>query len=261
MTPLDHAFAAMLAEPDDDGARLAYYAALADTELFLLLEAEPEKGNIRPRVFPVEDGPLILAFDTEERLADFTGMPSPYAALPGRVVARQVAGQGAGLGVNLGTDSAWIVVAEALAWLADTLDRALLPWRERPGALHAPAAADPRLLAALSRALARAGAGGLVSEAVLAGAGYDGGRRGLLLAILDADPATEPALAGAVSEALVFAGLDVAELDVTFLGSGDPVAEAARNVGVRLELPPPQPAPPDHPRGPGTDPDRPPRLR
>ncbi|MFN6979952.1 MAG: SseB family protein, partial [Gemmobacter sp.] len=119
-SPLDIAHAAMTAAPDDDAARLRYFAALADAELVLMLGAEAEGGQIVPKVFPLTDGPVVLAFDGDDRLAAFAEGPVPYAALPGRVIARQLAGQGVGLGVNLGGDAAFLVPPAALDWLAGT---------------------------------------------------------------------------------------------------------------------------------------------
>ena len=40
MTPLDKAHAAMMAHPEDDTQRLAFFERLADAEVFLLLTEE-----------------------------------------------------------------------------------------------------------------------------------------------------------------------------------------------------------------------------
>lgn len=77
MTLLDQAHAAMEAAPGDDAARLRFYGQLADGELFLLLEREPEDETLTPQVFNLDEGPVVLAFDLEERLAAFTGVPAP----------------------------------------------------------------------------------------------------------------------------------------------------------------------------------------
>ena len=257
-TALDAAHAAMAADPDDDAARLRYYARLADTEMFLLLEAEAAGGTLAPRVFPLDDGPVVLAFDSEERLAAFAAGPAPYAALPGRVIAAQLAGQGIGLGVNLGAGAAMLLPAEAMGWLAALLDRAPQTAAARPRAVHPPGALPEALMAALETKLARAW--GLAAGAVLAGVEYDDGRRGHLLAFLGAAPGAEAALARAAGEALTFSGLDAGEMDVAFLDRADPVAAAMGRVGVAIALPaPPTPAAPAAPRPPGMD--APPRLR
>ncbi len=259
-TLLDAACAAMLADPDDDAARLRYYDRLADAELFVLLEAEAAAGQAVPRVFPLADGPVVLAFDLEERLADFAAGPAPYAALPGRVVARQLAGQGIGIAVNLGAPGGWIVTPPAVDWLAAMLDEAPQQAEARPTAVHPPGAVPAALLEALDAKLARAGA--LASAAVLASADYDTGRRATMLAFLDAAPGAERALARAASEALRFSGIDEGAFDVVFLAASDPVAQAMVRQGLRIALPAPAvQARPAAPAAPGTDPDHPPRLR
>lgn len=259
-TPLDQAHVAMFANPEDDGARLRYFARLSDGMLWLWTEAEVTGGEVRPRLFPAGDGQVVLAFDSEERLAQAAGMTVPYAAMPGRVLVRALAAlDGVSLGVNLGAEAPEHLLApEELRWLADTLDQAPQTTEARPIGFAAPAALPPALMQALDDKLARAG--GLAAAALLAGVTYDGGRRGHMLAFLDADPQAEPALARAVAEALTFSGLDAAEIDVAFLRTGDAAAAAMARAGVRIDLPAPvQPAPAAPPAAPGTK--GPPRLR
>ena len=130
MTELDQRYAALLTGGDAEG--MAFYRALADAELFILLEAEAEGDVMTPRVFDLEGGPVLLAFDSEERLAGFSDQVLPYAALPGRGVAGQMVGQGPeaenrlALGLNLGSGAASEVILppEALDWLMAMLDQA-----------------------------------------------------------------------------------------------------------------------------------------
>ncbi|MBC2835459.1 SseB family protein [Paragemmobacter straminiformis] len=258
MTPLDAALADMLAHPSDDAARLRFYRTLADAELFLLLQAEASEDTVIPRVFGLEDGPVLLAFDLEERLAAFAEGPAPYAALPGRIIAAQLAGQETGLGLNLGSDPSLILPAEAMDWLAATLSGGPTETTATPVAFAAPKAPE-RLIAALSEKLARAG--GLARSAHLAAVDYSDGRRSHMLAFLDASPAAHDALARAASEALTFSGLDAGEMDVTFLAATDPAATALLRAALRFDLPEPLRTEPIAPAAPGMDPDRPPRLR
>lgn len=260
MTLIDDAHAAMTAAPEDDAERLRFYARLADAELLLLLEAEAAAETLSPRVFPLADGPVVLAFDTEERLAEFTGAIAPYAALPGRVLARLLAGQRLGLGLNLGVaPSSYLVPAEGVAWLAGTLDNAPEAAEARPEAFHPPRGLPERLVAALDGTLARAG--GLAAAAWLAAVTYSGGRRGHLLAFVDAASGAEAALARAAQEALVFSGIEAGEIDVAFLAAGDASLPALSRAGLRFDLPVPQPAARPVPAPPGSDPTRPPRLK
>ncbi|NBC96777.1 MAG: SseB family protein, partial [Deinococcus-Thermus bacterium] len=121
-TPLDRAHAALEAAPEDDAARLAFYERLVEGELFLMLRQEAEGETVEPRLFPLDEGPFVLVYDREERLARFAGGPTPYAALPGRRVVEMLAGEGIGLGLNLGeAPSEMLLPPEAVDWLAGTL--------------------------------------------------------------------------------------------------------------------------------------------
>ncbi|MCF1709775.1 SseB family protein [Tabrizicola sp. J26] len=259
MTPLDQAHTEMV-ETGEDAARLRFYERLADGELFLLLDQEPEGETIAPRVFPLEDGPVVLVFDREERLAEFSGAPVPYAALPGRVVVRQLAGQGIGLGLNLGVaPSAFLITAEAVDWLAALLERAPAAVEARPERFVPPGNLPESLLRSLDQKLALAA--GLAASAHLAGVIYDSGHRGHVLAIVGAAEGAQPALANAVGEALTFSGLDAGELDVVFLGSDDPVLGRLAPVALRFDLPLREEPERAQPAAPGSDPARPPILR
>ena len=258
-TLLDRAHAAMEAAPEDDRARLAFHERLADAELFLLLDREPVGADIAPRLFPLEDGPVVLVFDREDRLTAFAEGPAPYAALSGRALAGMLAGQGIGLGLNLGVaPSAYIAPAAAVDWLAETLGTAPETVEARPEEVHAPAGLPERLVEGLAVKLAAAE--GMARFAWLSGVTYAGGRRGHWLAFVDALPGAEPALARAVSEALVFSGIEAGVLDVAFLRASDPVAAQLARVGLRFDIPRPDDSPPV-PVAPGSDPAKPPRLR
>lgn len=257
-TLLDAAHAAAAANPGDDGARLRFFERLADGELFLLLEREAAGETLDPKVFDLEDGRFVLVFDLEERLAEFSGGIAPYAALPGRVIAGLLRGQGIGLGVNLGVaPSEMLLAPEAMDWLAGALDAGPDEAMGAPEEVLKPAVPDV-LIAGLDAKLAKAG--GLAAAAVLAGVVWRGGRRGHLLAFLDAQPGAEPALARAVNEVLIFSGIEAGELDVGFLRAEEPAAVAMGRVGLRFDMAV-VPVTPIQPEAPGSDPARPPRLR
>ncbi len=259
-TPIDAAHRAMEAAPDDPVARLRFHERVMDAELFLLLETEPDDTRLNPQVFDLEEGRFVLAFDRDDRLADFLDAPAPYAALPGRRLAALLAGQGLGIGLNLGSaPSATLLPAEAVAWMAgmgeggpetsDDIPRRLAPPDDAPAALVV--ALGPKLAAMSTR----------VASAHLVAATYGDGRAGLLLALAGVPPEARPAVAAAISEAVRFSGVEEGGLDVTFLDDGSPALARVRAAGLALDLPrTPRPAP-DRPKAPGTDPDRPPILR
>lgn len=258
MTALDRAHGAMTAAPEDDAARLRFYERLADSELFLLLAAEPQGDNLEPELFEVEGGRFMLVFDREERLAEFTGQIAPYAALSGRAVSSMLAGQGIGLGLNLGVaPSEMLLPAEAVDWLAATLAHRPSEVEARPEEVLAPHGLPEVLLTALDAKLATAA--GLARMAYLVAVRYEGNRPGHLLAFVDAAEGAEHALANAAGEALTFSGLEAGEMDVGFFAASDPIAARLAKVGLRFDLPEPEHS--DGPAAPGMDPRKPPRLR
>jgi hypothetical protein len=260
VTLLDAAHAAVSSDPENEALRLRFFERLADGEMVLLLEREAVGESLEPRVFELEDGPVVLVFDREERLASFTGGIAPYAALPGRVIAGLLKGQGIGMGVNLGVaPSSMLLPPEALDWLAETLEGGPEEVEARPEEFLAPRVPEA-VIAALDAKLARAA--GLAVAALLAEVVYLGGRRGHMLAFLDAAEGAEGALARAMGEALVFSGVEAGELDVAFLRSSDPAAQSMARVALRFDLPVPEaPVAAVASAAPGTDPSRPPKLR
>lgn len=259
MTDLDTAHAAMDAAPEDDAARLRFYERLADSELFMLLAAEPDGDQIEPSLFDIQDQKFALVFDREERLSDFVGRPAPYAGLPGRALVQMLAGQGIGLAFNLEVaPSAMLIPGEAVDWLAQTLQHAPDETEARLEALSAPAGLPDAVITGLDRKLAIAA--GLAKWAYLAAATYEGGTKGHVLAFVDAQEGAEKALANAAGEALTFSGIDAGVMDVMFCKSSDPLAAHLAKVGLRFDLPEPA-APQPKPTAPGMDPDKPPRLK
>jgi hypothetical protein len=256
-TPLDRALGAMLAAPDEELPRLRFHERLSDAELFLLLRAEAQDENLEPEVFDVDGGRYVLAFDREARLAAFARAPAPYAALSGRSLVRMLAGQEVGIGLNLGTSAETMVSAATIDWLWGLLASGPAEAEERPEEFHPPTGLPPELVQGLAVKLALAE--GLARLAYLAGVTYAGGRREHLLAFVDARPGAEEALARAVGEALSFSGIEAGTLDVAFLPASDPASASLARVGLRFDMP--EAAAPEVPRPPGSDRDRPPRLR
>jgi hypothetical protein len=276
LTPLDHAHADMMENPDDDALRLKFYQRLADTTLFVLLSKEPEGEVLDPEVLEIDNKETAnieryaLVFDTEERLgafaANYKNEALPYAALPGRVIAQAIAGQGVGLALNLDVAVSSIMLpAAAMDWLSDTL--ANQP-AEGEGALIAiapPFGLPDGLIEGLEEKLVSAA--GLASHAVFVKGTYSDDREGWLLAFIDAQPGAEEALARATHEALIFSGTDLASVDVAFFAANDPICEHLDHMGLRYEFPDPEAGERDddgfeeiHP-APGSDPTKPPILK
>lgn len=258
-TPIDLAHAAMQAAPEDDTARLRFFERVADGEWFLLLDEEHDgEGPITPRVFPVEADNFVLAFDREQRLAEFAGH-APYAAMSGRVLAEMLAGSGYGLGLNLSVaPSEMLLPGAAVDWLHATLGNAPSEAHGKAEEIFPPAGLPEALIVALDAKLAIAG--GLAKLVYLSGVKYEDGVRSHLLAFVDHIPGAEDALARLVSEALIFSGVEAGALDVAFFKSSDPLCAPLARFGLRFDLPEPEPIS-TGPSAPGMDPNAPPKLR
>ena len=212
-------------------------------EMFLLLEAEAEGEVMAPRVFDLADGPVLLVFDSEERLASFADGVQPYAALPGRVIAAQLAGQGLSLGLNLGTGAASEVILppEAMDWLMQMLDQVPAEAVEMRVERFMAPAVPGAVLTALAGCLSG------VQRALLVGVQYRDGRRGQMLALMGVSAGAEVKLARAVTEALTFSGIEAGALDLAFVEAGDPALERMAGLALILQgetvAPPEAPAP------------------
>ncbi len=258
-TELDSALHQMNKLPEDDVARLKFYERLADTELFILLEEEPDGDNIKPETVEYADITFLLVFDREERLADFAKRIVPYVSLSGRGIAQMLAGQSVGLALNLGVDGGETLVdPTAMSWLLGTLAERPDFTEARPVELFAPKGLPEEVVVGIDRKLAASA--GLASGAILTGVIYDSGARGFMLVVLDALAEAQSALANAMNEALTFSGVEAGSLDVVFLGADDDFAERAARVGLRFDVPEPE-APATPGANPGMDPSKPPRIR
>ena len=259
-TALDRAHARMDTAPDNDGARLRFYEHLAASELFVLLVHEASGRDVTPEIFELSGRRYVLVFDREDRLAQFTARAAPYAALSGRAVAKMLSAQGLGLALNLEVaPSSILIPPEAVAWLADILRHDPQEIEAQIDAFHAPKGLPETLLTALDARLASAA--GLADLAYLTGVTYATGAHGHLLGFVDARAGAEAALAQTAAETLAFSGLDAAALDVGFFKGSDPVAARMAKVGLRFDLPRPPAGGPMPGVAPGTDPEKPPRLR
>lgn len=256
-TPLDAAHRAMEAASDDPGPRMRFYERVMDAELFVLLEAEARGATLRPRAFDTEDGPVVLAFDRDDRLAAFLDSPAPYAALAGRRLAALLAGRGVGILLNPETASSQALLAAATVdWLASGgAAREVAAARVRE--VRPPFRVAPELIAALDAKLAAMA--GVVGAGWLATLRFADGTERLALAIEGAPAAAEAGVAEAIAEAVRFSGVEDGGLDVTFLGADGPARAAFERVGLRFELPAARAQ--AAPRPPGSDPERPPILR
>lgn len=222
----------------DAPQRARMLSRLADTELVVALRAEPRGDTVDLRIFPLDDGPVALACDAEDRLAGFLGGPVAYAAMPGRVLAGLLQAQGAGLLVNPGLPSEMLLDAAMLDWLTGALSAA----PETADARLRLTAPSPDTVTALAQPLAeRLGdMHGLIAGAALAGTGD-----GHVILVAGADPARQPAIAKALAETLAFLPPQPGGVDISFTDAALPPAVLQFDMTV-----PDEPAPAPRPKGP-----------
>ena len=257
VTPLDQAHALMNAAPEDDAARLRFYERIADSELFLLLEAEPDGDQISPVL--LEEN-YVIVFDRSARLAAYVGDVAPYVALSGRAIAGMLEGQPLGVAVNLGVAPSEILLpAGALDWLRDTLSHAPGQVEARIERVLPPVGLPETLIAAIDAKLATAT--GMAAGAFLVAVEYDGGGKGHMLGFVGAIERAQDALVRAASEALTFSGIDAGAMDVGFFAPSDPVVEKLARVGLRFDLPQGEGLQQTPRMAPGSDPSKPPILK
>ncbi|MEL6167539.1 MAG: SseB family protein [Pseudomonadota bacterium] len=250
-TALDSAARAMSAEPENAQLRLRFYERLVDADLSVLLGADGA-----PRVFPIEEGPVVLAFDRGDRLAEFIGGGADIAELSGRALVGMLAGHDVGLGLNLGVaPSSHLLPSEAVDWIAEQLAPQPVEDAARADSFLGPGDVPEAFLSALDAKLATFS--GLAERVVLARA-KDGSIMTHVLAFFGVLPGAEAAIARGVREALVFSDLEAAHVDVIFPTIGGPAAQSLDRVGLAIDLPRAQP--PDL-GSPGSDPLAPPKLR
>lgn len=257
-TALDRAHRAMTRAPEDEGARLHWYHTLADSELCLLLSDEPVGDVLSPAIFELSEGRFALAFDLEERLASFADGAVPYAALPGRVIAANLAGSGIGLCINLDVaPSTFVMGPDAVDWLTSALAQDPTPITGPMGGWVAPQ--NPEL----GRALwAKLHGHPLPAAAVwLTGILLEGTCATHAFVFVDAQEGSEDALAKAANEATLFSGQDPDGVSILFLSAAQAAGLELVGLSVWTPAPAPAPAEPIQPKAPGSDPDRPPRLR
>lgn len=260
MTTLDHAHAAMQADPENNAARLRFFETLCAGELFLLLQAEPIGDAITPMEFPLEDHRCVLVFDRAERLTDFTEKASAYVAMPGRQIIAMLAGQGLGLGVNLSVaPSSILIPPHAIDWLVELLQGDVTVATARPDSVAAPLPMTAQVMDGLGARIASAA--GSVTAAFLVAVRYDNTPTRNLLALFGVPEVAQSGLRSLIAETLAFNAEEDIRLSVGFFDAENPLYSGFAEVGLRLDMPLPPVLPEKNaPTPPGMDPEKPPIL-
>ncbi|MEM7242007.1 MAG: SseB family protein [Pseudomonadota bacterium] len=236
-TRIDEAFAVMHLS-DSDAARLRFYEAILESEIFLLLDQTSDGQTAKPRTFDTTEGQFAMGFDTELRLVEFAGDQAEFVALSGRNLVTLLSDTGLGLALNFGAPSEQVLPIDIVEWMAH---EEVTPEEveARPEEILPPSL-PAEAIAVIDRKLA--GMQGYAQHAYLADARYDGGTLASLLAFVNVVDGSEQAVASAIAEALHFSGFEAVSIDVIFLDSADPISAVFANHGLRFDLPKPDPA-------------------
>lgn len=253
-TQLDLAFDAMMEASDDEGQRSAYYGVLAASEVFVLLEAEPEE-KFEPQLLEMEGVRYVLAFDSDQRMAEFCDAPQPYLSMSGRKLVEALAGARLGLAVNPGFSSAMFVPPPAVDWMRERTSDDVLEGEAKIEEVFSPEITDVALLKAIDARLAVFA--GFGRSAYLVKAQY-AGEMAHLMVFVGIPEAAKASVAGGLAEAVRFVAPDLA-LDTVFVDKTAEIIAPSARVGLRFDMTPEE-VEVKSPAAPGSDPEKPPIL-
>jgi hypothetical protein len=102
---------------------------------------------------------------------------------------------------------------------------------------------------------------GVAKAAYLAEVEYEDAPKGHVIAFVEAIEQAQSAMTSAVSEALTFSGIEAGTLDVLFLRASDPICAQLAKVALRFDLPELLEPKAQTMEAPGSNPEKPPKLR
>lgn len=241
--PLDQLWAKLGPSPKEPDLR-RYYQALLAAELFLPLE-EASQSGVTPYLVELEGTAHALVFSEESGLAAFFEEGADRVELTGAGLIEMLAGEGLGLALNPGLDRGqFFMPPETVTWLVEGDVEA----GEKQFIFKALGDVPSDALAQILDAVGTLS--GRVEHAVLAGT-EEGG---LVLVLVEAEGALVPEFGRLLS--VVDAGVS---LDLVLMTAADFTSSGLRDVGLALEVPDlPEPV---VMKAPGSDPEKPPKLR
>ena len=241
MTALERAIV-MLENNSDDPVRFAaVLQRLADSELFLALDVDINGPDLNPKVVYLKEQEYVAVYDTELRLEEAIGGGVEYLALSGRVLIQMVADKNTGIALNPGTAAiGYIFEPETLHWLVMSLEERPEEMAPKITEVSSPAKISPKALDALSSKLTSAQ--GFADYACLVEATDILDNKNPMLCFVGSVPNSEPNLAKLVNEYLQFSDHNGDPWDVTYLDPAHGLVEKILNVGLRFDLPKPEPA-------------------
>ncbi|MFA7535166.1 MAG: SseB family protein [Desulfuromonadales bacterium] len=132
MTDLDRALVSLRADMNDDAAKSAYYDLFLNATFFVpTLTAEQaremapeaaEAGEALPLVVTADGQDYLMLFDSEARMRDWTKGVSPFAEVPGHVLAT-MSSPPLHWALNVGAEHSKQFFPDEIAWLRAVVEQ------------------------------------------------------------------------------------------------------------------------------------------
>ena len=219
--------------------------------------SDEENALFRPTIVQRDGCDTVLAFDTEERLAEYVDAPTSFVALPGRTLFALAAGRGAQIALNPTVASSDTLfnpqTVDAIASLIEASEEDVAIAADTAGGLEitAPGDASEALMTALSARLAAARAevveawlfrieqlesGGESASAETDAASVETNASRLVLGLLPSDDGASDSIRNLAGELGRLSGalLQDDALDIAIFAPSDRMLEAARRCGFGL---------------------------
>ena len=258
MTALERAIVILVKNPNDPTLFATVLERFSESELFLALDISERSSDLNPKVVYLKEQEYVAVYDTELRLEESVGGGAEYLALSGRVLIKMLADKNTGVALNPGTAAiGYIFEPATLQWLVTSLDERPEEMAQKIIEVRPPAKISSKALDALSVKLTSAR--GFADYACLVEATDILDNKNPLLCFVGSVPNSQPNLAKLVNEYLQFSDHNGETWDVTYLDPVHGLVEKILNVGLRFDLP--QPEPPVKLSAPGSIKGKPPILR
>lgn len=260
LSRLDTAYANMQNPDGDETAELRFYETFCDCVLTVLIVEDEAQDKIQFDIFETSQGALVLAFDSEDRMAEFIEKPTGFINMPGRELLQMLSDQQLGIGLNLAVaPSSQILEKATLDWVRDVIGSESMVKMDKISSLKPATNISPSLSQNLAMRLQAFY--GFVESVLICDVTYEDGYAGTAFFVLNCDPDTEANLFAMLMETQRFSSRDDSEIAIQFIQTNSPNIDDIRAVAQEVKPLPRSAKSISTPKAPGRDPAKPPKLR
>lgn len=254
-TRLDVVYQRMQSSPESETAGLRFYEAFCDANLCVLINADTSM-----QVFETSQGKIVLAFDTDERVAEFISEATEFIKIAGRDLVMQLLASETGIGLNLNVaPTSQILSPDILTWLSEFLAESSSFSIDQVVAISPPDQWLDDHKTAISTQLEKYA--GMIASAYFCSVTYSDNTVADAVFIVDCDPTTEAVLFTALVESQKFLDKNTAEIAIKFISPDNQEFPEICRVGEEIVISKLTVIHTSAPTAPGMDPDKPPKLR